>query len=304
MVKPQPFSKWTVIFMSKDNSPFARQKASLSPENKKFAIIFSVCVLLIIAVSCLIILAKNDFDVHTALGGDIKVTKEVKAEDTVDIAESDKYYLLWCSDSESDELQFMWIVRAQMPGRRVTVFAPSVDEVVDYGSSANTFSRIYCSLGESGLKKAIENTYGIKISKYIGSNTESFKQMINYLGSVAVNVSENIEYKGNFSLILMRGENDIKGDQLYKYLIYLAYEELPDLSKRSDVLITILNSLFVPGRYAGVETVYSRIANLLVTDISIVDYSGAGKLIRYMYDNGISEAVVARNIEELTAEAE
>ncbi len=288
--------------MSKKASPFSTNKSSLSDEGKKFAVIFTAAVLLIVAVSCLVILAKNDFDIHAALGGDAKVTKKDDGENIIPVEKSDKYYLLWCSDSESGELQFMWIVRAQMPERKITAFAPSVDEIIDYGNSTNTFSHIYYSFGESGLKKAIENAYGIKISKYIGSNTETFKQMINYLGSVNVEVEENIEYKGNFSLILMRGANSLKGDQLYKYLIYLAYEDVPKISKRCDVLYEILNSLFLPNRYSKAETMYSRIANLLVTDISIVDYSSAGKLISYMYENGIGEWVAAHSPEELTAQ--
>lgn len=123
-------------------------------------------------------------------------------------------FLFYCSDSSVSTIHFIAVVAADMGNKTFRVLP--VDP-----SGANYISELKAG-GERALKTAVEKKLGIKIEKYVASTAETFALAINYMDGLEFKVDERIEYKGkgDFTLILAKGEQTITGDDLIKYFRY------------------------------------------------------------------------------------
>ena len=284
----------------KNNTVFNSHKAKFDGGNKKFNIIFAASVILILIISCVAILAKNDFNLKAAVGGDIEVSTEMTEEtSTANLAKSDKYYLLWCADQDEKELKFLWIARMITPKVQLKVYAPSTDDMVEYEGQYYTIGNLYSIYGEKIFIDTLEKYYGIDFSAYIGSSPETFKQMINYFGGITVDLEEQIEYKGTFNLILMKGTNTLKGELAYKYLLYAGFGSSTELSDRSEAFIQLIKKVFTQDYSQKADTIFSRIVNNMTTNITVMQYSENSELLNYLFNNGFSSAKAYDNITDL-----
>lgn len=284
----------------KNNTVFNSRKIKFDSENKKINIIFAAAVVLILVISCVVILAKNDFNLKAAVGGDIEASSETTEEaSTANLSKSDKYYLLWCADQENKELKFLWIARVTTPKVQLKVYAPSTDDMLEYEGQYYTIGNLYSIYGEKIFTETLENYYDINFSAYIGSSPEMFKQMINYFGGITVDLEEQIEYKGNFNLILMKGSNTLKGELAYKYLIYTGFGTNTELSDRSEAFILLIEKVFTQNYSQKADTIFSRIVNNMTTNITVMQYSENFELLNYLFNNGFSSAKAYDNITDL-----
>ena len=141
----------------KNNTVFNSRKIKFDSENKKINIIFAAAVVLILVISCVVILAKNDFNLKAAVGGDIEASSETTEEvSTANLSKSDKYYLLWCADQENKELKFLWIARVTTPKVQLKVYAPSTDDMLEYEGQYYTIGNLYSIYGEKSLLKHLK----------------------------------------------------------------------------------------------------------------------------------------------------
>ena len=275
--------------------------AAKARDYSRFKIWGLVALLLISAVviSSYIIMKNNDFDFRSALGGDPEATAVDEQAVTLSTEKSDRYFLFWCNDSVSGDLQFFWIVKFSLPKGKYTIFSPSLDESVEYKGVYTTFGKVFSEYGDEGLSEAAEKYCNIEISHRIGSDTEEFKQTVNYFGSVTVELTESIEYRGQFNLILMKGSNTLKGDTLYKYLVYTNYTEGNSSRERSDVLAQILSNVINPENTPNLDKIYSRLTNTIKTDITIVGFSAMREYLTHLFDTGVNETVIAEKPSQL-----
>lgn len=280
------------------NVMFTTQRQSADRGFRKFSVIFAVSVLMILLVSCLAILSKYDFDIKTAMGGDsVTETEPVTEVSTVWQEEADKTYFFWCSDSASREMRFAWLVNFRLPEAQVRVCALSPDTLLSDG--AETLESVLAKSGENEAVKQLEELTGAHIDGYIGSDDESFKAMINYLGGADVTVPEQIEYRSDeFTVILVKGKQNMKADTLFKYLRYLGTLGSRGENLQSTVLLEILDGVFKPSNTEKRERYFSKLSNTVKTDLSIVDYSSAENGIKAFMQSGIKK----RNIVESPAE--
>ena len=123
--------------------------------------------------------------------------------------------------------------------------------------------------------------------------------MINYFGGITVDLEEQIEYKGNFNLILMKGSNTLKGELAYKYLIYTGFGANTELSDRSEAFILLIEKVFTQNYSQKADTIFSRIVNNMTTNITVMQYSENTDLLNYLFDNGFSSAKAYDNITDL-----
>lgn len=279
--------------MSK-NVTFKTRRKSGSHKKAALIIIIAAVIAGVITVSCYSILKKNDFNLKSALGGDVEETTDASGESgQVKAEKSTRRYLFWCKDSQTDKLEFLWVAKFSMPEGKYTVYSPSIDEVIEYKDNYSTLGNIFASYGEQGLVDAVNLMCGITVDNYIGSDTEHFKQMINYLGSVTVKLDEAINYRGDFNLILMQGDNVLKGDTLYKFLVYTNYAPTDSSAIRCDIFESILRNTINPGNKDKIEKLFSRIANLLITDLTIVDFSASSDYLDNLFETGVNSVITA-----------
>ncbi len=266
---------------------------------RKFAVIFAASVLAILLISCLAILSKYDFDIKTAMGGDsVTETVPVSEPSSVWQEETDKTYFFWCADSGSKELRFAWLVNFRLPEAEVTVCTLPPDTLLSDGTE--TLEKVLAKSGENEAVKKLEEHTGIKIDGYIGSDEQSFKAMINYLGGANVTVPEQIEYKSDeFTVILVKGKQNLKADSLFKYLRYLGTLGSRGENLQSTVLTEILDGIFKPANTEKRERYFSKLSNTVKTDLSIVDYSASENGIKAFMQSGIKKKIVVDSPEEM-----
>lgn len=266
---------------------------------RKFSVIFAVSVLAVLLISCLAILSKHDFDIKTAMGGDsVTETEPVSEPSTVWQEEADKTYFFWCADSATKELRFAWLVNFRLPEAKVTVCTLPPDTPVSDG--ADTLERVLAKSGANEAVKKLEEYTGFTIDGYIGSDEQSFKTMINYLGGATVTVPEQIEYRSDeFTVILVKGKQNLKADSLFKYLRYLGTLGSRGENLQSTVLTEILDGIFRPANTEKRERYFSKLSNTVKTDLSIVDYSAAENGIKAFMQSGIKKKVIVDSPEEM-----
>ena len=291
---------------NRKNINFKTDRQSSSRELKKFAATLLVCVLSVLAISCLAILKKYNFDIKSALGGNAETVTETQTvpSGTVEI-EGERTYLFWCSDPDGKELRFAWLVNFRLPERRATALSLSTDEPFALSGKTETLDGIFAKSGENQLVRAVEASTGISVDGYIGSTDETFKMMINYFGGMDITVPEQIEYKGtDFSLILVRGKQNLKGDSLFKYLRYLDSQGAHGRSLQASAMLEMLDYVFKPSYLEKRSGIFSKLSNTLKTDLSIVDFSQTEEGVKALMENGFAVKRVADSPQELVANEE
>lgn len=291
---------------NRKNINFKTSRQSSSGDLKKFAATLLVCVLSVLAISCLAILKKYNFDIKSALGGNAETVTETQTvpSGTVEI-EGEKTYLFWCADPDGKELRFAWLVNFRLPERRATALSLSTSEPFALDGKTESLDGIFAKSGENQLVRAVEASTGISVDGYIGSTDETFKMMINYFGGMDITVPEQIEYKGNdFSLILVRGKQNLKGDSLFKYLRYLDGQGAHGRSLQASAMLEMLDYVFKPSYLEKRSGIFSKLSNTLKTNLSIVDFSQTEEGVKALMENGFAVKRVADSPQELVENEE
>ena len=272
------------------NVKFKTARQSSGAETKRFAAVLVGCVLLILTVSILFILNKHDFNMKSVLGGDAET--QVVAEETTEAMpdiEGGKTYFFWCADSTGDEIRFAWTVSFELPKRIAYICAVDIDARIEAGGKTTSIRKAYSSAGIKNVVAGIEDAYGIEIDGYIGSDDEGFKSMVNYFGGFDVTVPEQIDYKsGDLSVILVKGRQNLKGDSLFRYMRYLGTLGERGRKLQAAALGDIMDSVFTKSNTNRCGTIFSRISNMLKTDLTIVDFSSVEDAIKEFTENGFA----------------
>lgn len=254
----------------------------------------------ILLASLFVILSKNNFNFKSAMGVNIETeTTGVSEQTQTKIGESDRLYYLWCASSDKSVMHFSWLVRVRMPERSVTVLPVSPGMQLEYEGETDTVSNYLARYGEKRLLEALGEHCGRSIDGYAASADESFKAMINYFGGVSISVPEQIEYRGDFTLILVKGRQNMKGDTLFKYLRYITL--LGDTEGQQQVFADIFSSVFKEENEDRTDKIFSKFSNTLDTNITIVDFSKAENGIKAIIEEG-AEIREADSLDELLSD--
>ncbi len=284
------------------NIMFRTERQSADRGFRKFSVAFAVGVLVILLISCLAILNKYDFDIRTAMGGDsVTETQPVSEKSTEWQEDADKTYFFWCADSESKRLRFAWLVNFRLPEAEVSICTLAPDLLFEGGTE--TLESMLAKSGPAETVKKLEELTEAPIEGYIGSDDESFKAMINYFGGMDVTVPEQIEYRGkDFTVILVKGRQNLKADSLFKYLRYLNTLGPRGRNLQASALGEILEDVFRPSNMSNSERYFSKLSNTVETDLSIVDYSQSEEGIKVFMKNGIGKRIVVDSPLELNGD--
>lgn len=275
----------------KKNLVFETQKRSDRGNTRKFWAVLITGVLVVLVASTVMILKSSNFDIDSAFGfeKETETMQEVTETQAVTV-ESERTFLLWCAASGRKNMRFLSLVKVKLPECRVSVF--TVDPKAALAATetgTESPESIYLKSGDSALVSAIENAYGIEIDRYVGATETEFKSFINYFGGVEVNVPEQVNYRNSeMSLVLIKGDQNLKGDTFFKYMLYL--DTLANGGRRQSVAISqLLESIFRPENLNKRNRIFKQITNDMSTDISIVDFSSEEDAIVMLMQNGIAE---------------
>lgn len=291
-------------FFGRKKINFQTEKQSSSEEKKRFIIIFAAALIIVLSLSLVIMLGGGDGDLRTALGGDaetetVTVTEKAEAE----ASQADHTYLVWSGAKDRSKMSLMWLFRIQMPERKLSVCSVLPDTIITMGGKSVTFEEIYSKGAEKELVAAVEAYAHVSIDRYFGSTDDNFKAFINYLGGVDVNIPDQIEYRSSdFNLILVKGRQNVKGDTLFKYLMYLGRNGASGSKGQSETFIEMLRALLSEKRIERRSNIFSKITNSFRTNATIVDFSAVENNVGVLMKKGFSDTHIAAMPGELSSE--
>lgn len=208
--------------------------------------------------------------------------------------EADKTYLFWCADSKTSEIYFAWTLNLKTPERTASVRALDPNIRLVSGETEGSMREICARFGENALARALESKLGVPIDGYVRSDEGSFKSTVNYMGGFEITVPGQIEYRGpDFTLILVGGKQNLKGDSLFKYLRYFAARGADGRNALARAALEIADGTFSPKRSGEEEKIFSRISNSLKTDLTIVDFSLSREWIEFLTAKGLLAKKIA-----------
>lgn len=190
--------------------------------------------------------------------------------------------LVYCTDKQASEIFFMAVVDADMQTKSFEV-RPLKTENPDY---INALSKG----GEKELVSAVKKAEGIAIDRYVASDTDTFALAINYMGGLEYTVAERIEYRTDeYTLILTKGDQTIKGETLLKYFRYcktLGGET--GLRKQGEIISRMLDEYITAENVKKGDTIYEKVLSKInsKSDISYIEASKALQMLRLLFESG------------------
>ena len=239
------------------------------------------------SISVAMILKNNDFSLEDIFSK--KPTTVNQGEELTDATEPDLdkeltgqlSTLLYCVNEAKTEFYFMMIVDADMEARTFKVY-PINPSNPEYLSSLSAG-------GSKELVTAVEKTEGIKIDKYVASNPNTFALAINYMGGLEYTVDERIEYRNDeYTLILTKGEQTIKGETLLKYFRYCKTLDMSaGMRQQGEIICEMLDDYISSENVAKGSTIFQKVLSKLnsESDISYVEASRAMPMLRLLCES-------------------
>ena len=255
-----------------NNKPlrFDTRKNVRSMRVKRFAAAFSCFFVLLGGISFLLLLRYYNFDL-SAIGNPAEETtvEETTAKPEPQVSGSYRYLLL-CTADASNDVRFAVILNADMEALELSITPLSSAQGLSYGGCTGNLSVQLDFGGEKQLASALEAATGVKIDKFIRSTDSSFKSLINSFGGFETTVEKAIDVRSDrLTAIIGAGRQTMTGDTLLKYLRY--YENEPGM--QAEIIADILEQEITPANFKKADSHYTRVINLVKSDISVVDFA-------------------------------
>ena len=273
--------------MFKKDHKFKTSKQDKRGAIYRFLGAFLVFALVFGSISVAMILKNNDFSLEEIMAG--KSTTSAQDEGTTGTTEValDKELtgqlntLIYCVNEAKTEFYFMMIVDADMDARTFRVY-PVNPTNPEYLKSLSTG-------GNKALVTAVEQEEGINIDKYVASNPNTFALAINYMGGLEYTVNERIEYRNDeYTLILTKGDQTIKGETLLKYFRYCkTLDTSTGMRQQGELVCEMLDDYISSENVAKGSAIFQKVLSKLnsESDISYVEASRAMPMLRLLCES-------------------
>lgn len=250
------------------NHSFKTEKETKHSNLIRFIVAFVLFALVFGGISALVIIRNNEITSQDIFSKDKtektdRVPNETKLTGSANI-------LLYSADSETGELFFLAVVKADMNEQTFKVYP--MDTNADYNGSS--YAEILAKNDAKTLVNAVAANNNIRIDKYIASNAETFALAINYMGGLAYTVDNRIEYRSNdFTLILTQGKQTIKGETLIKYFRYCKTLGTTGLKIQGELIGAMLDNYITAENVENGMEIYRKVLSKLETasDISYIE---------------------------------
>ena len=273
--------------MSK-NHKFNTTKQEKRKSFLRLTMIF-ICFALVVGTVSVAVIVKNNnsfisdlFSKETTSGVSESTTQENQLVDLGEELTGEASILLYCTDREAAEIYFMAVVNADMQNKSFEVLPLKTDNP-DYISALSTG-------GEKELVSAVQKVEGLTIDRYVASNTDTFALAINYMGGLKYSVAERIEYRTDeYTLILTKGDQTIKGETLLKYFRYCkTLDQETGLRKQGDLICKMLDEYITAENVENGSTIYEKVLSKInsKSDISYIEASKALQMLRLLCESG------------------
>lgn len=181
-----------------------------------------------------------------------------------------------------------------MADKTFTVCSQSEKERITVEGENETFLQHYLDGGAKRLVAAVEKFNGIKIDRYIASSDNGFKKAINTMGQFKLTLDEQINFReSDFSIMLIEGEQKLRGDDLLKYMEYCKFIGDEGLDLQAETVGMMLTQYINPDNLAKCGDLFSSIINNVESDVSVMDFKSAGDALTFIAQTGFKVQTVA-----------
>jgi LCP family protein required for cell wall assembly len=157
---------------------------------------------------------------------------------------------------------------------RVNVTSFPRDLYIDIpGQGMNRINTANVYGGYPLVKKTFKQNFGIKIDHYILVNFKSFKQIIDGMGGLTVNVGEKLaDYRAGYWTKIPKGEVHMDADTVLWYVrSRKTTNDLARNRRQQEVLVAIGNKLLSADAIKNAPKMYDAYDHNVITDIGMFD---------------------------------
>ncbi|MBQ7541216.1 MAG: LCP family protein [Clostridia bacterium] len=197
-----------------------------------------------------------------------------------------KNLLLLCATPEKTDIRMLCVVQINFDEKLYSVCAFSPREGVNTGERFGSFLEHYQSGGVKQLIRAVEKISGIHIDRYIASDDNTFKRAVNSMGPIVLSFPKQINYRGeDFAIVLIEGEQKLRGDDLLKYMRYCGAIGEEGLQMQARAVGEMFLQYITEKNLEKKDNLYSSLIGTLTSDISVMDFKKSGNMLEYMQRN-------------------
>jgi LCP family protein required for cell wall assembly len=285
-----------VTFLAKKRGlKFQTEKKRQASQTRRFFFGFLLFILVFGSISALFFLKSVDFDISNLFKGTNEDISTSEQTTVPAVFSGSANFLVFCSNKDNDTLIFIAVIRADLGQENFKVCTLSPKERATVGGKNATLLEHFKSGGDIRLVQAVEKLGDLKIDRYVGSDEEGFKDAVNELGALTVDVKEKIDFENDdFMLSLVKGKQGLKGDSLNKYMKYCSFKGDEGLDKQAEIICNMLIQYINTDKLEDGEELFGTLMNLVDSNISIVDYMGSAAYLNQIAskENGVKASAV------------
>lgn len=242
---------------------------NIKPANRTIAIVFSVAVFLIAAVSGIFVIgeltsedpADTTSDTTTQVNVSVAPDQELQAN-----------FLL--ALTYHDEIELLAVARLDSTQRQMKVSFLSPNTFCSFNNLSGTMNQHYENGGITELLWAVGEYAHISIERYILADENTFLNLINHIGEMEVVLQhEVICGQDAASFIIEAGQQALIPTMMSKYFFYLCENQPKYNEEIIDVLALYCKKLFCTEEENKTKSNFEYMISCLETNISALDFN-------------------------------
>lgn len=195
----------------------------------------------------------------------------------------DTNILVLCEDEDGETPLFIVIFDFRVYSEKILLTFLSPDNVYN----GRSYSDAYLYGGIDALVDSVENVRERPIDRYFVMDKDGFCGIVDIMGEVTVNVTENYTYtSSDRSYDIEAGINDLDSYMLYSY-IKLNLKKSDGLNAAAALIRDVVNEYLSRVKESDAEDLFCDLSNCVDTDFTITDYYSCRADIEYIISRSV-----------------
>lgn len=187
--------------------------------------------------------------------------------------------ILLCVEDETKETDNLQALLIGFDTNSKAITVTQFNENVKLTATDRTESATAYELFEIGtasyVSKTIENSYGIKIDRYITCTLSEVEKIVDSLGGVDYNIETAMQFKNKDGALvtnLVKGKQKLNGNQYCQYLRYDNWKSSEQKAEKQEALfLALINQYNKSLKAEDIVSIYKKISNKLTTNVTIIE---------------------------------
>lgn len=152
--------------------------------------------------------------------------------------------------------------------------------VISTGGKSKKINAAYAYGRGDGLKKTIASTFGIAVDNYVVISTEAFRDVVDAIGGVTVDVPIDMNYDDpaqNLSIHLKKGEQLLDGNKAEQFVRFrkgYANQDLGRMDAQKIFMSAFAKKMFSIDGITKIPAIINQVFKNIRTDMSVADMIG------------------------------